>query len=49
VLLWVFVERVSIGRDVAALLVVVANVPIGFAMSRLLLARRGGLPGAGAR
>ena len=39
-LLWFLVETVRVGSDRAALIVVVVNVPLGFALSRLLLARR---------
>jgi putative flippase GtrA len=38
--LWLLVDRLHVDREGAALVVVLSNVPIGFAMSRLLLRAR---------
>lgn len=37
--LWLLVDGAHVDNDVAALIVVIANVPLGFLLSRLLLAR----------
>jgi putative flippase GtrA len=39
-LLWILVEGLHMVRSKAALAVVIANVPLGFVLSRLLLVRR---------
>jgi putative flippase GtrA len=37
--LWLLVDAVHVENDLAALIVVIANVPLGFLLSRLLLAQ----------
>ena len=37
--LWLLVDAAHVDSDVAALIVVIANVPLGFLLSRLLLAQ----------
>jgi putative flippase GtrA len=38
-MLWLLVDAAHVESDVAALIVVIANVPLGFLLSRLLLAQ----------